>query len=92
MFKLDEAAEGKSVQNPETVLRPGVVYECHITCSKVLGASRKLKVHMNAHILFQVPLFFFLQCYTYSEFPLKYEHGFGVFFCRGKSVEARFEN
>lgn len=35
MFKLDEAAEGKFVQNPETMQRPGVVYECHLTCSHV---------------------------------------------------------
>lgn len=58
MFKLDEAAEGKPVQNPGTLLKPGVVNGHHLICSKVLGASRKVKVHMNAHILFQVPFFY----------------------------------
>lgn len=57
MLKLDEAAEGKSVQNPGTMLKFGVVYECCLICSNVLGASRKVKVHVNAHMLFQVPFF-----------------------------------
>lgn len=57
MLKLDEAAEGKSVQNPGTVQKFGVVYECHLVCSNVLGASRKVKVCVNIRKLFQVPSF-----------------------------------
>lgn len=56
MLKLDEAAEGKSVQNPGTMLKFGV-YECCLICSYVLGASRKAKVHVNARMLFRVPFF-----------------------------------
>lgn len=60
MFKLDEAAEGKSVHNPETMLRPAVVYECRLACSNVLGASRKLKVRVNARIYSKFIFLFFL--------------------------------
>lgn len=56
MLKLDEAAEGKSVQNPGTMLKLGV-QECHLICSNVFGVSRKVKVCMDAHMLFQVPFF-----------------------------------
>lgn len=63
MFKLDEAAEGKSVQNPGTMLKLGVVYECHFICSIVLGASRKVKdTHECSHVisssLFSLPVLY----------------------------------
>lgn len=69
MFRLDEAAEGKFVQNT-TMLKLDVVYERHLICSVVLGATRKVKVHMNACMFFQVPSFPSQYC-TYSEFSLK---------------------
>lgn len=83
MFKLDEAAEGKSVQNPGAMLKLGVVYECRLICSVVLGASRKVKVHMNARMLFQVPFFPSQYC-IYSEFSLKSKQGLGSSFAEEK--------
>lgn len=76
MSELDEAAEGKSLQSPETVLRPSGVYECHHTCSSVLGASRR-QVHMNAHLLSHVPLGLLFILFSTE-----------IFFCRGKRVES----
>lgn len=40
MLKLDEATEGKSVQNLKTMIKPDFAYECHLACSCALSASR----------------------------------------------------